>query len=349
MDMESLPVAGTRPSVSHKSSDHDLYDGISWLDEDDNLDLRLTLDDYNADLKTSIPRTKTGPHSMFRRRLSGNKLSFGRSSVSSNRTDAKEPCSANQPSVPIHSRRKSRALSLITPKNGLHDLQVSAAVVDTAAAHYQDPEARHTLRAYLASPQKFDEALKFGFPANIARSAILSGGVPRRSQSFSRDLFMASSERLKTFLADDSSSIYSDETSLLDPDSPLTPQTPDTQMSNLKYFQPSKHYNNFPSKHESYRQGPLPSREMTLRMTLTRPELRSHEEQFYGWPTNLAPYQPNRPSLAYSTQVTTPVSYSPNKEATKESIDQIFADIDRELSASSEGVVKRLWNRVRRL
>ncbi|TGJ88168.1 hypothetical protein E0Z10_g552 [Xylaria hypoxylon] len=343
--MGSLSTAGKQLSAFHEPSHRVLIDSFSWLDEDDDLDLRLTLDDYHVDLKPSRPMTTSGPPSLFRRRLSVNKLSFGRSSISS-RPGTRDSSFVEQAPISQHSRRKSRALSLITPR---HNPRPSIASIDSAAAHYQDPEARHTLRAYLASPQKFDEALEYGFPANNAYPAVPSGGTPRRSQSFSRGLFMASSEKLKTFLADDNSSIYSQETSIPDSESPRTPDTPEN-LHSIKPFQLPSHSASFPPNlSEGCGPGPTATREMTLRMTLTRPDLRSGQEEPYGWPNGLAPRcssQPRPPSRPF--RVDSPVLAPDNKDPTKESMDQIFANIDRELSSSSEGVVKRFWNRMRR-
>ncbi|KAI0489558.1 hypothetical protein F4859DRAFT_156279 [Xylaria cf. heliscus] len=341
MGVESLPVDGKQAVIYHGPSQHVISDSFSWLDEDDDLDLRLTFDDYHTDLKPR-PATTTGPPSLFRRRLSVNKLSFGRSSVSS-RPDTKDSSCTEHAPIPAHSRRKSRALSLITPKHGP---QPSIVSIDADAAHYQDPDARHKLRAYLASPQKFDEALQFGFPANTDHSVMLSGALPRRSRSFSRGLFMASSEKLKTFLADDHSSIYSEETSIPDSESPRTPHTPETQPQGIKPFNLPSHNDAFASNLTAgYGQGLIASREMTLRMTLTRPDLRSREEE-YSWPRQPSRSSQSRP-LSRPFRVDSPVPDT-NKDNTRENIDQIFADIDKELSSSSEGVVKRFWNRVRR-
>ncbi|RWA11913.1 hypothetical protein EKO27_g3217 [Xylaria grammica] len=345
MDMGSLSSAGKQPSLFREPSHPVLFDSFSWLDEDDDLDLRLTLDDYQADLKPSRPMTTSGPPSLFRRRLSVNKLSFGRPSISS-RPGTRDSSFTEQAPVKAHSRRKSRALSLITPK---HNPQASVTSIDPAATHYQDPEARHKLRAYLASPQKFDEALEYGFPANSPYPTVLPGGTPRKSQSFSQGLFMASSEKLKTFLADDNSSNYSQETSIPDSESPRTPHTPEN-LHGIKPFQFPSHSNSFPPKlPEGYGPGPMATREMTLRMTLTRPDLRSGQDESYGWPNGPGPRcssQPRPPSRPF--RVDSPVLAPDNKDATKESMDQIFADIDRELSSSSEGMVKRFWNRMRR-
>ncbi|KAI1115207.1 hypothetical protein F5Y14DRAFT_139283 [Nemania sp. NC0429] len=351
MDLESLPTAGKQPSLFHEPSHHLLFDSFSWLDDNDDLDLRLTLDDdHHVDTQSSRPMTTTRASSMFRRRLSVNKLSLSRSSISSSRPGTKDSFSTQQTPTTTHSRRKSRAFSLMTLK---HAPQASIASIDTAAAHYQDPEARHKLRAYLASPQKFDEALKFGFPADNAHSAIISKSALRKSRSFSQDLFMASSEKLKTFLADDHSSVYSQETSIPDSESPRTPHTPEAQPPVTKPFHFSTSGAAFPSKlSECPGQGGVNPREMTLRMTLTRPDLRSRQEDSHAWPNNITPHLPRLPSHSRPqsrlSRLESPVLASANKDATKEGMDQIFADIDRELSSSSEGVVKRLWKRVRR-
>ncbi|KAI0966974.1 hypothetical protein F4678DRAFT_475632 [Xylaria arbuscula] len=348
--MGSMPTAGKPPSVFNDSSHHVLLDSLSWLEEDDDLDLRLTLDDYHTNTKPSgSTTTTTGPPSLFRRRLSVNKLSFSRSSLSS-RPTTKDSFAEQAPVTITHSRRKSRALSLITPK---HNPQASIVSIDLAAAHYQDPEARHKLRAYLASPQKFDEALEYGFPADQACATTLKGAAPRRSRSFSRGLFMASSEKLKTFLADDSSSLYSQETSIPDSESPRTPHTPEN-LHNIKPFPLQSYGSSFPAKFsEAYMQGPaagpLASREMTLRMTLTRPDLRSRQEESSGWskaPASRCSSRSRPPLRPF--RVDSPVLGSDNDDSTKEGMDQIFADIDRELSSTSDGVVKRFWNRMRR-
>ncbi|KAK5628163.1 hypothetical protein RRF57_003878 [Xylaria bambusicola] len=344
MDMGSMTTMSKQSSVFDDPSHNVLFDSLSWLDEDDNLNLRLTLDDYQTDLNVSRPTTTTGPPSLFRRRLSVNKLSFSRSPTSSR--PGTRGSSAEHAPVTNHCRRKSRAFSLITPK---HNPQASVASIDLAATHYQDPEARHKIRAYLASPQKFDEALQYGFPANHPYPIVMPTDAPRKSRMLSRGLFVSNPERSKTFLADDSSSIYSEETSIPDPESPRTPHTPEN-LNSIKPFPLSSQGSIIQRKFsEGYGQGPNVSREMTLRMTLTRPDLRSHQDESYGSSNGVAPRssssQPRPPIRPF--RVDSPMLDSDN-DVTKESMDQIFADIDRELSSSSEGVVKRFWNRMRR-
>ncbi|KAJ2987124.1 hypothetical protein NUW58_g4676 [Xylaria curta] len=163
---------------------------------------------------------------------------------------------------------------------------------------------------------------------------------------------MASSEKLRTFLADDNSSTYSEGTSIPDSESPRTPHSPENQLHSIKPFDLPSHSPVFPPKFsEGYAQVPPTFREMTLRLTLTRPDLRSCEEEPYGLSNGLGPRQSSlprsRPRLR-PFRVDSPVLTPGNDDATKENMNQIFADIDRELSSSPEGVVKRFWNRVRR-
>jgi len=349
--MESLSTTRNQPSVYHESAHHVLFDGFSWLDDNDDLDLRLTLEENQVDLKPSRPTTTTGPPSLFRRRLSATKVPFSRGSVSSSRPATRDSSVPELAPGVSHTRRKSRALSLITPRQN-NIPKPLATPIDPDAAHYQDPEARHKLRSYLASPQKFDEALQFGFPSNTnnsTRLAMLPGGASRRSRSFSRDLFMASSEKLKTFLADDTSSVHSGESSVTDGESPRTPHTPERHLQGVKPFQLPSEVTVLPSKLPgNYVDDPPVCREMTLRMTLTRPDLRSCQDDVYTWGKGVLPRQTSRSSQSRSFRTATPVSASDPKEATQENMDKIFADIDRELSSSSEGMVKRFWNRVRR-
>jgi hypothetical protein len=159
---------------------------------------------------------------------------------------------------------------------------------------------------------------------------------------------MASSDKPKTFLADDGSSIYSEEFSIPDSESPRTPHTPEKQPQGIKLFHLPSHNPTLPSKFPDNGRGHAESREMTLRMTLTRPDLRSYHEELCGWEKRPVPRQASRSSHTRSFQTVTPVLTHDTKDATNESMDKIFADIDRELSSSPDGIVKRFFKRVRR-
>ncbi|KAI1807683.1 hypothetical protein F4811DRAFT_505600 [Daldinia bambusicola] len=348
-----------RPSMESLLSDNasagkrdSLYDSFRWLDEEEDLDLRLALDDYHANLKESAPiPTKDMRPPSFRRHMSFSKVPFGRTSISSSRPGTKDaqqpPPSANSTSAtlvghPQPGRRKSRALSLITPK---HAPQESISSIDPSAAHYQDPEARLKLRVYLASPQKFDEAIEFGFPSSDS-SAIPYRDFPS-TKGQSDGIISPDSEKFKTFLEDDKSSIYSDDVSLPDPESPRTPDTLDKHDKSLQRPRTNDH----PSRLlEAYAQVPAASREMTLRMTLTRPDLRACEDQMYGWQPAPRPYS-SKPSQVLASRDDAHISAPHTSHGAKASMDKIFADIDHELglpAPTENNVVKRFWNRVRR-
>ncbi|KAI0012896.1 hypothetical protein F4779DRAFT_505580 [Xylariaceae sp. FL0662B] len=351
LSMESVS-SDKQPSALGEQHDS-LYDSFRWLDEDEDLDLRLALDDYHANLKETVPvPNKSQKSSSFRRRLSISKNPFGRPSISSSRPVTKDATSHSDPPVPPSAvfppnpRRKSRALSLMSPK---HAAQDSLASIDPAAAHYQDPEARLKLRVYLASPQKFDEAIEFGFPSNDARSPGLESDAQASAKGYPHAMLSPDSE-FQTFLTDDKSSTYSDDVSLPDPESPKTPETPGKNEHNAQPFPIDSDDDCHPQRlPDGYAQAPAASREMTLRMTLTRPDLRACEDQIYGWQTGLQQSSGTRSQSAPHREGT-PASVTHTRVATKESIDRMFADIDQELGnpRSEGGVIKRIWNRVRR-
>jgi hypothetical protein len=231
----------------------------------------------------------------------------------------------------------------------------SVTAFDPAAAHYQDPEARKKLRVYLASPQKFDEAIEFGFPSVDAlggeknkESATQPKAKQRRDSS---DLSAA----LRTFLADDDDdkmSLNSDQASEADPDSPKTPETVDRPVLKPLRF-PTDPVLSTQKPTDSYAQMPVSSREMTLRMTLTRPDLRANEDQIYGW---------QKPGFYSSTVAARRSQSSPLREELmigptfladlnpKQSLssDRMLSTVDHWSTGPDGGLVRRIWNRVRR-
>ena len=338
------------------------FESFRWMDEEDDLDLRLFLDDYHANLREGAQSTKQRPS--FRRHMSINKIPFGRrSSVSSTRPETKD---AMGPTSPIHSptgsvsnglthpRRKSRTLSLISPK---HAAQASITAFDPAAAHYQDPEARLKLRVYLASPQKFDEAVEFGFPSADATLDADAVVLPRAQ---SRLKMADASSNMHTFLADDDEdddnvSLNSDQPSLGDPDSPKTPEPFEPKASGPRHGRYASagpvHRRDFGRRTPEpgfYAQAPAASREMTLRMTLTRPDLRAHEDEIYGWQQQKQAHQQHnrRPTVLVSESRGASIGMAPHKD----SLDRFpFPELDHwNDTAAEKGVMRRIWNRVRR-
>ncbi|KAL2018890.1 hypothetical protein VTK56DRAFT_315 [Thermocarpiscus australiensis] len=368
-------IDGPRKHPDQQDDGHvpqSFFDSFRWLDEEEDLDLRFFLDDYHSDLREGVARPTKQQRPSFRRHLSISKLPFGRTSASSSRpatNDATTPTSPiRSPATSVsnsfnHTRRKSRALSLITPK---HVPQPSITAFDPAAAHYQDPEARLKLRVYLASPQKFDEAVEFGFPSADALTAAspLGGdgaGLPRRQSKLK---LVDSPPNMRTFLADgddedgDNLSLSSDQLSLADPDSPKTPEDSGRKAGNLRHARfasaDALYGRGFGAKGTEgggYAQAPASSREMTLRMTLTRPDLRAHEDEIYGW-QHRSVYQQHsrRPTALASPAAEVADGAFPGNWLQQGSLEKLPAmdHWNATAAATDRGVIKRIWNRVRR-
>jgi hypothetical protein len=346
MDSTGSNKRNSRPSSIRKA----MIESFRWMDEEDNLDLRLVLDDYHANLDgVVLPTPSSTQRPSFRRHMSITKIPFGRSSLSS--------INQSSPAKPVlqssHMRQKSRAMSLIQPKHGASE---SISSIDPSATHYQDPEARLKLRVYLASPQKFDEAIEFGFPS-IEGVSTIADKENRHPHKVSREKTACRSplaEKMETFLDDDNISLSDDDdASMLDPDSPLTPaelsgifktqavrppfssrgNRPSEDFSHLGIRRPTPH------KHtESYAQSIAGSREMTLRMTLTRPDLRADENLLYGW-------QGVRNKSPQGEELLSGVDSS---STSKNDLKGPFGGIDGWGPVEKDdGVVKRFWNRVR--
>lgn len=330
----------TRPSSFTKA----MFDSFRWMDEEQDLDLRLVLDNYHANLDGAvIPTAESIRRPSFRRHMSISKIPFGWSSVSSsNQTSPVQPSLQS-----LHTRRKSRTMSLMQPK---HITSASISSIDPSATHYQDPEARLKLRVYLASPQKFDEAIEFGFPS---KEGISTDKENIRPKQFSRDKDPAKStlaDMALTFLDDDNVSL-SDDATMIDPDSPLTPTDPifksqqfrpalssksnqgSQDFAHLGIKRPVMH------KHtEPYTHSLTGSREMTLRMTLTRPDLRADESALYGW-------QGARKKTPLGENI---VLGNQTRVLSNSDIKGPFGGVDGWGSVErDDGMVKRFWNRVK--
>ncbi|PHH65509.1 hypothetical protein CDD81_2289 [Ophiocordyceps australis] len=317
----------------------DIHDTFRWLDDHDDLDLRLGFDQYPSIARDDgIASGQTDKRRRyFRRHLSVSKFSLGaRIPTALGRPGAKDAedieKAAAAPSNPAstscgHARRRSRALSLIAPSRP--PASEPSVAVDHAASHYQDPDARKKLRLYLASPHKFDEAVEFGFPSNdeaLGCKTRIHGGEDSESKE---------SHHCSTFLQDGASSVYSEE-SLADPE---TPKTPDVACKAMP-IRPTR-----VSQDQS--QSSASSREMTLRVTLTRPDLRAGDDEIYGWQKAPLTIVGRKSQTRDDGMVVAPLSYSIEGNP-KESIERQFAAFDEEAVANDGGVVKRIWNRVRR-
>jgi hypothetical protein len=255
-----------------------MMDSFRWLDGEDNLD--LTLDDYHTHVVDAALHAskRTARRPSFRRNLSLTNLPFGRDSRSS--SDQTTPRrGSSQLSQNQHRRMSTFQFKQQTPP--------PVPALDSAATHYQDPEARLKLRVYLASPQKFDEALEFGFP-----SLQVTSRPGSRRPSVSQQPPIATSG-FGTFFDDDNGDPFSKKSQGEESE---TIQATDSKGPSFET--PVRHAPRRPSLRkpdlseavrphvwhtasEPYAHASAMNREMTLRMTLTRPDLRADENLLY--------------------------------------------------------------------
>lgn len=233
---------------------------------------------------TPPPSHMMMPSAGYHRTLSLTNLPVRRSTSSA--PLAVDPPMSARASASWHQRAHSQSLS---GRRASHT--PATPVFDAEATHYRDPEARKKLRMYLASPQKFDEAVEFGFPSHAGPDAVAPRyqlpPIATDARNFSRDMQTFLRDDKVSFLEDteeEDKGLESDHDSIADVDSPVTPSSVGQsfryhtrkQSSNMS----SMDSNGLPPIHPMA--GRL-NREMTLRMTLTRPDLRADEDQLYGW------------------------------------------------------------------
>jgi hypothetical protein len=272
-------------------------DGFRWLEDEADLDLKL--DDYHAAIAETSRRTASisdKPKRPSRRNTSLSSISIrrGRSSTSSARPPLVElPSTPALPSQPLPTRPPSFSLKHIRS-------QASLTSIDPRATHYQDPAARMKLRLYLASPQKFDEAIEFGFPSvqdGRQRTHMRPMTSPQPRPDVNR-----------TFFHDDTPSLSGDDGDDADePDTLFDPRTPEDPV--FQMHRPSLKGSSIDGnpglkpfsvrrKPETYARSIAADREMTLHMTLTRPDLRSPDERQPETPRKVNAVPLERPELA---------------------------------------------------
>ncbi|KAJ5609879.1 hypothetical protein N7528_009145 [Penicillium herquei] len=299
--------------------DQSIYDSFRWLDGDGDLD--LSLDEYHAHIADAAIRKAPRRRTSFRRSLSFSTYS----SPKHRQTASVPPQNAIPRSIPPSqslppfgpllnhnpsSRPGSRHQSSHAPKS-------STSSMDPSAQYYQDPDARLKLRVYLASPQKFDEAIEFGFPA-------LDGNKENMSPEPYTASISIGHEYAGTFFEDD------DGTMVGSPGGSVVEEPALSMASQMRETpRPSVDTPSLLQRRQSFlpapRTGPqrLPgNREMTLKMTLTRPDLRTES------PTS------------------SPSSEDPLRLAALPPADRnqhLWDDLDDE-----QGVVKKMWRKLRR-
>ncbi|KAI1941856.1 hypothetical protein LOZ66_001337 [Ophidiomyces ophidiicola] len=355
----ALSLASTAQADSAVAMDDAATDGFRWLDDDDDddidinnnnnthsyaLDLRL---DYHASL-TPTASTTPASASSLRRTFSLSSRSRRRASISSPPT----ALSSSSTSSAMPAKTHRRALSRPLPPPPLH---LAAPSIDHPAQYYQDPEARLKLRVYLASPQKFDEAVEFGFPALHLRDSFDARLSLDSDWNFQPDddddslnhhagdaRSMHKQMQPQTCLPSESNPCLS----ALDAPAGTRPCTPKKSPKRPRLV------SNGPS------QSAIGSREMTLKMTLTRPDLRTAAEP--SLPASPAlPLTPVSVSAAGASAATTTTTLGSSCRDSEHRLDDDplrladlpAADEDLRIWDSPDddrGVVKKLLRRFKR-
>ncbi len=197
-------------------------------------------------------------------------------------------------------------LRLSQRKSWPHPKGTSATSVyhtQSPSQYYQDPEARMKLKIYLASPQKFQEVLEYGFPSftsseaerpNVERLSFAADRASNDAQTFLRNntlSFLDNDDEDEDERSGFSDAAESYDASIDDDKFTLGNHSL-VRHSNTYKFEPTTKLLSRPSRGSSSLHRPshdrhLPrwngSREMTLRMTLTKPEFRDPEENLDGW------------------------------------------------------------------
>lgn len=334
-------------SDTDSDMDESMMDSFRWMDEDEELD--LTLDDYHLHMaSTTESSTKNSSRRpSFRRSLSVTKLPCGRPSMDQcpdpptptrRKLSTAIPHIATQYAKPKTPPKPASPVKVTFPPQPTtpttHASHTPRHMIETSARHYQDPEARLKLRVYLASPQKFDEAIEFGFPALLqAKEIHLAPGRPSLvKHHHHHHHHTAPAASPLTWFNDESQpsavdALDSDSDTLSLPHTPCTPAFRDPHYPSPRPTTSTDRDALLPRKPPAkpYAHVLSGTREMTLRMTLTRPDLRKddeHPDSIYGDVDNpLAPGQ-----LPHSG---------------------VSGDIWDSLPLR-EGVVKKLWQKVSR-
>ncbi|KIW56483.1 hypothetical protein PV05_05142 [Exophiala xenobiotica] len=257
-------------------------EGFRWLEDEPDIDLKI--DDYHAAIAETNRRTASISEPVKRSSLRNRNSSLSSLSIRRGRpsTSSARPIFDSTPDTPS---LPAKPKSIRSPSFSLKHLrsQGSRSSLDPRATHYQDPAARMKLRVYLASPQKFDEAIEFGFPSveernHWDRRRPVTSPHPRHEPN-------------RTFFHDDTPSLSGDDSDNEDdqPDTLFDPRTPEEAVFQMHRPSPKLSIDvdgglslRRPSfmrrRAETYARGATADREMTLRMTLTRPDLRSPDE-----------------------------------------------------------------------
>lgn len=173
------------------------------------------------------------------------------------------------PARPMTSSEKNRRLSL-SGRMPRHFIGMTSSVPSPSpdTKFYQDADAREQLRKHL-SPQKFDEAIEFGFASNGKRTP--SPAAANQSYSVQDPRLSSDAGEIEDDASTSSLGTLSPRTPTASPDChPTIKQTSFDSGIGL----PMQSTTRPKTPHLRSLDGSVGSREMTIHMTLTRPELR---------------------------------------------------------------------------
>ncbi|EKV11577.1 putative vacuolar protein sorting protein [Penicillium digitatum] len=251
--------------------DQTFHDSFRWIDEDGDLD--LSLDEYHAHVSDAA--TKKQPRSSFRRSLSFSNHLRKTLEITPASAWGLPRVSQSQPPTPLPNRTPESRPS--SNHRFQHAPKSLASSIDPCAQYYQDPDARLKLRVYLASPQKFDEAIEFGFPSLDHNNKESFGPEPITPQPASPKFTLVNSD-FGTFFEDDDGTMVGSPGGSVESE-PI----PSSVLTHRDAFRPFTESSTLLQRPQSWMPGAkgvpqrLPgNREMTLKMTLTRPDLRTN-------------------------------------------------------------------------
>ncbi|KAJ5602195.1 hypothetical protein N7510_011729 [Penicillium lagena] len=296
--IDSLPSESTLPVSNHsavfwdssddesdnestENMDNSFYDSCRWLDEDGDLD--LSLDEYHSHVASSAVKPGSRRRPSFRRSMSFTSSFMRKPALSMSRPLPDSSHSAQPLSMlnNRHSMSRPGSRQASRHRSVQHIPKSSTSSIDPAAQYYQDPDARLKLRVYLASPQKFDEAIEFGFPA-VDQKDDSNNNKENVAPEPSVEKVARPSRDYGTFFEDDDGSVVGSPGEPVEEEPAPPQQMQETPTSHPQQMAPTppqsvqKCQSWLPGSKPALRPQRLPgNREMTLKMTLTRPDLRT--------------------------------------------------------------------------
>ncbi|KAL4802633.1 hypothetical protein BDV18DRAFT_164035 [Aspergillus unguis] len=248
------------------------YESFRWLDEETDIDLSLDHYPQKVAMSSSPSSSFQRCRASFRRTLSIRSINHSRKSTSLasyRRAPVSSPMAESHSAFTNISSRRSSISRPMTRSKIRHMSQSSISTIDPSAQYYHDPEARLKLRVCLASPKSFDEAIEFGFPAVKEDGATATVSVDTGGKLQVRG-------SSGSFLdGDDGDGSISHDKRLSYSTIPRAsyPTEMPQVLKEPRLYEDVRQ--SWMSPANSNLQRSSSTREMTLRMTLTRPDLRA--------------------------------------------------------------------------